>query len=87
MLSTLKDYFDDHLATRYIENISVDRLIELISVFLKNNYFYYDNNIYRCTRGCPETFKFNATLAHMYTIQWQKILLRKLTIDTEFYGR
>ncbi|CAF1249427.1 unnamed protein product [Adineta ricciae] len=87
MLSALKDYFEDHLATRYIENISVDRIIELISVFLKNNYFYYDNNIYRCTRGCPESFKINETLAHMYTIQWQKILRRKLYIDREFYGR
>jgi len=87
MLITLKDFLNQHLAMPSIENISINRIIHLTSLFLHNNRFYYDHKIYRFTRGSPSGLLLTETLSNIFAFEWQQVLLRELLVENEFYGR
>jgi len=87
MLIALKDFLNQYLAVPHIENISINRIIHLTSLFLHNNRFYYDHKIYRFIKGGPRTLSFTETLSHIYVSQWERLLFKELSIRNEFYGR
>ena len=65
----------------------MNNIIELTQLFLRNNHFYYNNTIYRYARGSPECLGLSETLSNIYLYQWQKLLLNKLSIGGELFGR
>jgi hypothetical protein len=87
MLITLQDFLNQHLMMPSIQNISINRIIRLTALFLHNNRFYYDNKIYRFTRGSPSSLLLTETLSNILSFEWQQVLLRELLEKNEFYGR
>ncbi len=87
MLITLEDFLKRDLAMPTIENISINRIIHLTSIFLHNNRFYYDQKIYRFTKGGPHCFPLIETLSNIYVYQWERVLISELSIRNEFYAR
>ncbi|CAF1526409.1 unnamed protein product [Adineta steineri] len=88
MLEVVKNFLFDKLDQSPVaRNISQMKFYDLTELFLKNNYFYYNNKIYRCTRGSPKGLLLSETLCHIYAFYWQKVLLDKLSLQTHFYGR
>jgi hypothetical protein len=87
MLFVLERFLLDNLAVPAVENISIRRVIELTSLFLNHNRFYYDRKIYRFKRGSPNSLPLTETLRTIYISQWQKLLLREASIRKEFFGR
>ncbi|CAF4210878.1 unnamed protein product, partial [Adineta steineri] len=88
MLTTLENFLNDQLGySAFVGNISQGKALDLTGLFLRNNYFYYNNKIYRCTRGSPKGLVLSETLCHIYAFHWQKLLLEKLSLQTQFFGR
>ncbi|CAF1520348.1 unnamed protein product, partial [Adineta steineri] len=87
MLEVLKSFLGDEVFLDGIGNIPKRKAHVLAGLFLRNNYFYYNNKIYRCARGSPKGLLLSETLCHIYAFHWQKVLLEKLSLDTQFYGR
>lgn len=87
MLLVLEHFLNDHLAIPAIGNLPIKKIIALTALFLHNNQFYYDNKIYRFTKGGPSSLAFTETLSHIYAYQWQKLLFKQPSLRNEFYGR
>ena len=87
MLTALKDFLDDHLSVPAVKDIPIRKIIDLTDLFLKNNRFYYDNKIYRFTKGSPTSLSLSETLCQIYAFELQKVLLREPSIRSELYGQ
>lgn len=87
MLIILEGFLIDYLAVPAVENMSIRRIINLTSLFLNNNRFYYDNKIYRFTKGAPRSLLLTETLSNIYAFHWQKVLLQAPLIRKELFGR
>lgn len=87
MLITLEGFLRDTLVNPTIENMSIKKYIELMGLFLKNNYFHYNGIMYRFVRGGPKHMSIMKTLSNMFIGTWQKILSEELSLQNEFFGR
>ncbi|CAF3974076.1 unnamed protein product [Rotaria sordida] len=87
MLSSFQYYLKDPCKLRTINGISISKIYELTTLFLRNNRFYYDDKIYRFVKGSPRSFPFTETLATLYVLSWFKSLFRQPSLEKEFYGR
>ncbi len=87
MLIALKDFLRQTLALPDIENISIGRIIRLTAIFLHHNRFYYENKIYRFSKGSPNSFPLTETLSNIYVYQWERQLVPELSRRNQFYGR
>jgi hypothetical protein len=87
MLIVLKDFLNQSLALPNIGNLSVHRIIRLTALYLHNNRFYYDHKIYRFLKGGPAALPFTETLSNIYVYQWERALVREVSIRNQFYGR
>lgn len=88
MLLVLEGFLQDTLAVPAIETISIKRIIELASLFLNHNRFYYDRKIYQFKKGSPNCLPLTTTLRAIYIFQWQKLLLATVSsIRNQFFGR
>ena len=87
MLTILEQFLKYSLAIPAIDQIPIQKIIDLTTLFLNNNRFYYDNKIYRFIKGSPTSLSFSETLCHIYSLEWQKILLNELIKRNECYGQ
>ena len=88
MLLVLEGFLQDTLTVPAVENISIKRIIELASLFLNHNRFYYDRKIYQFKKGSPNCLPLTSTLRAIYIFQWQKLLLTAApSIRNQFFGR
>lgn len=87
MLSTLEGFLQDALIGPNMDKITIRKFLDLTGIFLKNNRFYYEGTIYRFVRGGPNQLPFVQTLSNMFTYTWEKVLIRELSLTTEFFGR
>ncbi|CAF1172792.1 unnamed protein product [Rotaria sordida] len=87
MLLAFRDFLRDTCRLPTLQNISLNKVFLLTTLFLRNNLFYYDHKIYRFTKGSPTNFPITETLAIMYILPWLKALFRQPILEKEFYGR
>ncbi|CAF4070474.1 unnamed protein product [Adineta steineri] len=69
------------------QGLSNDTIQELTLLFLKNNVFSYQGQIYRYIKGCPINFRLSRLLFNIYLNYWQIPLVRQIRLADEFYGR
>lgn len=87
ILLALRDFLRECLCTPNVEGISIEKIFHLTSLFLTNNLFYYNDKIYRFTKGAPWAFPLTELLHNIYLIHWQKSLVNHPSMQNEFYGR
>jgi hypothetical protein len=85
-LQLLGDFLRQHKCDK-INSISIDTIIELALIVLKENIFVYGNKFYRQTMGGAMGSAFTLTLANIFMWQWEKIFRRKLGTTNEIFGR
>ncbi|CAF3329341.1 unnamed protein product [Rotaria socialis] len=69
------------------ERLSNEAIVELTSIVLRNNYFIYQDQIYRFARGCPLNLPLSQLLGSIYLHQWQTPLFRQIRLKDTFYAR
>ncbi|CAF1049326.1 unnamed protein product [Rotaria sordida] len=86
-LLEFQHYLKDPCQLSTIKGISIQKIYDLTTLFLRNNRFYYDHKIYRFIKGSPTCFPFSETLATLYVLPWFKSFFRQSLLEKEFYGR
>ncbi len=60
---------------------------ELTNLYLNNNIFTYNGNIYRYIKGAPLCYSLTRTLGNIYLYDWQTSLIAQLRYNEELYAR
>lgn len=71
---------------RQHQEITNEGIEELTKIFLANQLFTYDGNIYRYMKGCPLDFPLSRLLFNIYLHYWQFTILRPARLANEFFG-
>ena len=87
VLLALEGFLRDTLVSPNIDNMSIQKFVELTSLFLRNNRFYYDGILYRFVKGGPKHMPIIETLSNVFAHAWQKVLVQELSLQNEFFGR
>ena len=53
LLEALNTFLVNPLIMGRYQRLSIDSIVELTSIVLPNNYFIYQDSIYRFIEGCP----------------------------------
>ncbi|CAF4174552.1 unnamed protein product, partial [Rotaria sordida] len=70
-----------------VKGINLETIRELAAIVLKENVFVYGNKIYKQVLGGAMGSSFTLTLANIFMWKWQKELVRRQDMTSEFYGR
>ncbi|CAF3496040.1 unnamed protein product [Rotaria sp. Silwood1] len=74
----LQHFLYDYVPDGQVQGLTVDTIIELIRFVLQNQYFIFDNKIYRQIKGCGSGQPLNHLLANIYMFYWQQELVKTL---------
>lgn len=88
LLDSLGRFLVKKLPGNRLQNLTIITIENLTELFLKNIFFYFNNQIYRCRKGIPEDLCFSETLANIFLLEWQyQHLLSNSLIKDAFYRR
>ncbi|CAF1624904.1 unnamed protein product [Rotaria magnacalcarata] len=87
LLQALYTFLAHPLVSTRHKRLSNDAIHELTAIVLRNNFFSYDDKIYRFTKGCPLNLQLTDLLGDIYLYDWQFPLVRQLRLNDLFYGR
>lgn len=87
MIDVVGYFLNENLAGNKLENVTILTIKNLLHLYLYNNVFYYDGEIYTFTQGSPNTMELSETLSDIYIYVWQKHLLKKIDQKEELFGR
>lgn len=87
ILEALNSFITNPLFIGRHPHISNDAIVQLTSIVLRNNYFRYQNGIYRFTQGYPLNLQLFELLNNIYLYQWQTPIIRHIRIKDQFYVR
>jgi len=87
MADVLEHFLRDSLPGNTLEKFSIVHIKNLVQLFLYNNAFVYEENMYTCVKGSPTTIPLTETLANIYLFQWQKKILKEINARQQFFGR
>ena len=87
MVDILSIFLRDNLARNKLQDISITTIQNLVQLFLYNNIFRYNENIYTITHGGPNTMALTDTLSNIYLFQCQKMISEKVTQNKKLFGR
>ncbi|CAF3403989.1 unnamed protein product, partial [Rotaria socialis] len=87
LLQALYTFLAHPLVSTRHKRLSYDATHELTALVLRNNFFSYDDKIYRFTKGCPLNLPLTDLLGDIYLYDWQFPLVRQSRLNDLFYGR
>ncbi|CAF3934742.1 unnamed protein product [Rotaria sordida] len=87
MIDVIGYFLHDNTAANKLESLTIQTIKNLLYVFLYNNIFLYKDNIYKCTKGSPNTMALTETLSNIYLFVWQKKIWKQIDRNIEFFGR
>ncbi|CAF2153587.1 unnamed protein product [Rotaria magnacalcarata] len=87
LLQALYAFHAHSLVSTRHKRLSNDAIHELTAIVLRNNFFSYDDKIYRFTKGSPLNLPLTDLLGDIYLYDWQFPLVRQLRLNDLFYGR
>ncbi|CAF1139939.1 unnamed protein product [Rotaria sordida] len=85
-LNILVEFLHVH-GYKKVKGIPLDAIRKLASIVLKENVFIYEKKIYKQVLGGTISSSFTLTLANIFIWKWQKELVHRQDMTTEFYGR
>ena len=86
-LELLERFLSQYVADRQIQGIPIDSIMELVTVFLQNQYFIYKNKVYRQIKGSGSESPLSLLLANISMFYRQQDLVNHLLSKSEIFGR
>ena len=86
-LEALGRFLVRHSIKGKVGSLSVDAILRLARLVLDTNYFVYDNKYYRQIKGGAMGSPFTMTLANVYMLEWEQLLVESQLSQNELYGR
>ncbi|CAF1659714.1 unnamed protein product, partial [Adineta ricciae] len=81
-------FLHEHVSdSQEIDSLSISTLVELVRLFLDNQYIVYGYKLYRHVRGSPVKSPLTSVLANIYMYYWEQELIATLRDQQEIYGR
>ena len=87
MIDTVTCFLQDKSANNKINRVPIMAIKNLLQLFLYNNVFSYQNQLYALTKGSPSTMPLSETLANIYLFDWQQLILSEVKQSEELFGR
>ncbi|CAF2935437.1 unnamed protein product [Rotaria sp. Silwood2] len=87
IMDTLKCFLYDYLLDQQIEGITIPTILDLVRLFLDNQYILYENKLYRQIRGSGFNSPLTTILANICLYYWQQDLVHLLNEKQEIFGR
>jgi hypothetical protein len=87
MIQTLEEFLHIYLPERQIQGITIETILELVGLVLRNQIFFYHDNIYQQIKGCASGSPLTVLLTDIYMFYWQQNLVNKLMEKNELFGR
>lgn len=87
ILTCLANYLQSVFVIHRHENLTIDTIMELVRIVLKNQFVYHENSIYQLNTGAFEHLPLIRTLLNIYIDDWQRPFLRQARISEQFYIR
>ena len=87
MIETLEHFLNIYLPKRQIQGITIETILELVGLVLRNQIFFYHNSIYQQIKGCAFGSPLTSLLVDICMFYWQQNLVNKLMEKNELFGR
>jgi len=87
IIETLQRFLHEYMIDGRIAGIPIQNMIDLVRLFLENQYIFYDNKIYQQIRGSAFNSPLTTILVNIYLYYWQQDLVTILNNKNEIFGR
>jgi len=86
-LLILNEFLLEHATHGRINGMTIDTLMKMARLVLDTNCFIFENHYYQQIRGGAMRSPFTMTLANIYMLRWEQVLIEHQQLQKEFYGR
>ncbi|CAF1366022.1 unnamed protein product [Adineta ricciae] len=86
-IEILERFLLDNVHSKEIQGISIETIIQLVRLLLDNQWFIYQNKLYRQIGGGGSGSPFMLLLVNIILYDWQKEFLIHLKQNNELFGR
>ena len=87
MINKVVFFLQDSLLSNKLERVAILTIKNLLYLFLTNNIFSCNSQIYKIVKGSPNTIPLTETLSNIYLYLWQRKILARLDRNNELFGR
>jgi hypothetical protein len=87
IIEALQRFLCEYIIDGRMEGITIQTIVDLVRLFLENQYLLYDNKLYQQIRGSSFNSPLTMILANIYIYYWQQDLVTILNNKREIYGR
>ena len=86
-LAALGYFLSQHAHRNQIHGMTIDTIMKMARIVLNTNCFFFENKYYQQIRGGAMGSPFTMTLANIYMLEWEQILIEYQQSHRELYGR
>ncbi|CAF2830114.1 unnamed protein product [Rotaria sp. Silwood2] len=86
-IEALKFVLDYHAFDHFIDGITIDTIIQLVRLVLKNQSFIYNDNLYQQIHDGASGSPLTIPLVYIYPIYWRRDLINIFVNKHEAFGR
>ncbi|CAF3262907.1 unnamed protein product [Rotaria sp. Silwood2] len=86
-IEALKFVLDYHAFDHFIDGITIDTIIQLVRLVLKNQSFIYNDNLYQQIHDGASGSPLTIPLIYIYPIYWRRDLINIFVNKHEAFGR
>jgi hypothetical protein len=86
-IETLRRFLHEYIIDGRVQGITIQNILDLVRLFLDNQYILYDNKLYQQIRGSSFNSPLTTLLANIYIYYWQQDLVTLLQDKHEIFGR
>lgn len=87
LISMVVQFLERYVPAKKRQNISIATIRNLLTLFLENNFFAYQDKTYRFIKGSPTTMPLTETLSSIYLLPWQQHISNSIQGKEEVFGR
>jgi len=86
-IQIVEHFLHDNVPTKEIQGMSITTIIQSIRFILANQWFIYQNKLYRQVSGGGSGIPFMSLLVNIILFDWQKEFVTYLQNKNEIFGR
>ena len=86
-IQLLERFLNDHVPTKDVQGMSIATIIQLVRVVLANQWFIYNDKLYRQVHGGGSGLPLMSLLVNIILFDWQKEFVTYLENQNEVFGR